>query len=306
VTSLAVRMLRAGSSVAGVAPMPLAQRVAGAGAVLAGRVPPSLRPLAALSSRRALVERNLRRVVGPGPGPREMARMVDAMFASYARYWAESLALPHLSRDEIVRAIRYEGFGHIDDALAAGTGVILALPHLGGWEWAGADLGARGYPISVVVERLQPPDVFEWFVDYREDLGMRVIPMGPEAAARCSRALADNRVLCLLSDRVVGDSSSVGVQFFGEATSLPVGPAMLALRSGAPLLPVGVYFGRRAPDHLALVLPPLARPGKGRLRDDVAAMTQSLAGAFEGLIRRDPTQWHLLQPNWPGDESRPG
>ena len=104
--------------------------------------------------------------------------------------------------------------------------------------------------------------------------------------------------MCLLCDRDIG-GAGVEVEFFGERTLLPGGPAMLALRTGAPLLPVAVYFRRY--DHLGVVCPPVASVRRGRLRDDVARVTQSLANELEDLIRVAPEQWHLLQPNWPSD-----
>jgi KDO2-lipid IV(A) lauroyltransferase len=246
------------------------------------------------------------RVLGSDPGQKELAHLVDSVFASYARYWAESFRLARLPETRVAAGIRYEGFHHIEKGLSEGHGVILALPHLGGWEWAGTDLAMRGFPITVVAERVEPPDLFEWFVTFRGRLGMKVIPTGPGAAWRCSRALADNHVLCLLCDRRVGDSSGVKVEFFGEETELPGGPAMLSLRSGAPLLPVGVYFGRDAHDHIGRIGPPIDPTRTGRLRTDVGRVTQELAHRLEQLIRLDPTQWHMLQPNWPSDPGPEG
>lgn len=256
----------------------------------------------ALQQRRRIVARHLRRVYGPGISRWELSRRVDEAFASYARYWAECFRLPSLSRDRILAGQRYDGYEHIQGGRDAGRGTILTLPHLGGWEWAGSQLALIGHPISVVVERLDRPEVFDWFVSFREKLGMQVIPMGPGAAARCSQALADNHLLCLLADRVVGNSAAVEVEFFGERTRLPAGPVTLALRTGAALVPCAVYFGKGSDDHLGYVRPALELPRTGRLRDDVTAGTQLLASVFEDFIRREPTQWHLMQPNWPSDE----
>ncbi len=268
---------------------------------MASRGPAFPGRLASMPKRRQMVARHLRRVYGPGVGRWHLARLVDEAFASYARYWAESLRLPSLCPDQIRAGMSYEGFEHIEAGLAAGRGTILALPHLGGWEWAGTELAVTGHPISVVVERLEPPEVFEWFLSFRERLGMSVIPTGPGAAARCSQALASNHLLCLLSDRVVADATGVEVDFFGERTQLPAGPVTLALRTGAALLPCAVYFGRGSNEHVGSIRPSLPLARAGRLRDDVQAGTQTLAVEFEQLIRRAPTQWHLMQPNWPSD-----
>jgi len=113
--------------------------------------------------------------------------------------------------------------------------------------------------------------------------------------------LRDNRIVCLLSDRdLTGDG--VEVEFFGERTTLPAGPATLAIRTGAALLPVAVYFGPGR-GHKGVVHAPIETSRAGGLRDDIARITQCLAQEFEILIREAPEQWHLLQPNWPSDRA---
>jgi len=152
----------------------------------------------------------------------------------------------------------------------------------------------------VVVEPIEPPEVFEWFRELRARLGMTVVPLGPDVAATCSKALRDRHVLCLLCDRDIG-GGGVEVEFFGERTKLPAGPAMLALRTGAPILPTSIYFSERHDGHVGVVRPPIPIVRTGKLRDDVANVTQLLARELEILIRRAPEQWHLFQPNWPSD-----
>ncbi len=250
--------------------------------------------------RRAIIERHLRRA-DPTIGGVRLRRAVQEAFDSYTRYWLESFRLPHLSRRAVERGLTVEGYGHVTDALEAGNGVILALPHLGGWEWAGRWLVERGHGITVVVEEIQPPELFEWFIDLREQLGMRVVALGPTAGREVIAALKRNDVVCLLSDRDI-QRSGVEVEFFGETTTLPAGPATISLRTGAPLLPTAVYFTDDTDGHLGIVRPPVntERSGDG-LRADVRRVTQSLADELEYLIRRAPHQWHLFQPNWPSD-----
>jgi phosphatidylinositol dimannoside acyltransferase len=149
-----------------------------------------------------------------------------------------------------------------------------------------------------VAEAVEPPELADWFVGLRRDLGMTVIPLGPSAAAEVARALKANEIVCLLCDRDLA-GNGIEVDFLGERTTLPGGPATLAARSGAPLLPAGVYFTDEA--HHAIVRPPVDTGRTGRLRDDVARITQELADELAWLIRRAPEQWHLLQPNWPSD-----
>jgi lauroyl/myristoyl acyltransferase len=271
--------------------------------VLAARAPlaPGTGPGRGLARRRELVGRHLRRIYGPDMSDRELARRVDDTFASYARYWAESLRLPSLTFAELEAGMSFRGLNHLYEALAAGRGAIVALPHLGGWDWGGMWIAASGHPISVVVEALEPPEVFEWFVSFRRRIGLDVIPVGPQAATACLAALGANRILGLLCDRVVGDVPGVEVELFGAPTLLPAGPVTLALRTGAPVLPTAIYFGPGGNEHLVVVRPPLDLVRQGRFRADVVTGTQALAGELEALIARAPTQWHLMQPYWPSD-----
>lgn len=255
---------------------------------------------AGLRSKRTILERHLRRVDPTLSGVRLRRASQDA-FDSYTKYYLESFRLPTLSTRAVERGFRTDGYAeHIVPALERGNGVILALPHLGGWEWAGRWMTDQGHKLTVVVEPLQPPELFQWFVDLRKDLGMNVVPLGPEAGSTVLKALRDNEVVCLLCDRDIG-GGGVEVEFFGERTRIPAGPATLALRTGAALLPTAVYFTSRTDGHYGLVRPPLSLERQGGLREDVTRLTQELAYELEGLIRRAPDQWHLLQPNWPSD-----
>jgi phosphatidylinositol dimannoside acyltransferase len=255
--------------------------------------------------RRAMIERHLRRVDPTLEGWR-LRRAVQDAFDSYARYWIETFRLPTLPAKVVSDGFTEEGYAaHIQGGLAAGRGVILALPHLGGWEWAGRWLTDLGHPVTAIVEQLDPPELFDWFVRLRRDLGMTVVPLGPGAGQAVLKALADNEVVCLLCDRNIG-AGGVEVEFFGERTLLPAGPATMAIRAGSPLIPVGAYFTPRPNGHHAVIRPPVPTVREGRLRDDVVRVTQDLTYALERLIRRAPSQWHMFLPNWPSDPGYEG
>lgn len=281
---------RASSAVARALPSPVADAAARA---LGGAA------TQAMGDRRVLVERNLRRAHGRALSDRAMRRAVRATFTSYARYWAESFRLPDMSPAELDDGMDVEGYEHLERALRTGTGTLMALPHLGGWEWAAFWLTrVMGVPVTAVVEPLDPPELFEWFVEFRESLGMEIVPLGPKAGTAVSRAVKRGDIIALLCDRDI-QGGGPEVEFFGERTTLPGGPATLALRTGAPILPTAIYFdGDR---HLARVLPPLDTGRRGKLREDVARITQDLAHALEQLISWAPEQWHLMSPNWPSD-----
>jgi KDO2-lipid IV(A) lauroyltransferase len=251
------------------------------------------------AERRAMITRHLQRVNPTLTGWRLRQAVQDA-FDSYARYWIDGLRLPSLSSRTVAAGFTSEGFENVARAIERGTGAMLALPHLGGWEWAGRWLADSGYATTVIVERIDPPELFDWFVAWRRELGMKVVPLGPDAGRAALQALRANEVVCLLCDRDI-KRSGVEVEFFGERTTLPAGPATLALRTGAPIIPVGVYFTRRVNGHYAVIRPPIPATRAGSLRDDVARVTQGLAHELEFLIRRAPEQWHLFQPNWPSD-----
>ena len=255
--------------------------------------------------RRSMIERHLRRA-DPTIGGTRLRRAVQEAFDSYTRYWLESFRLPHLSTRAVERGMRVEGYDHVTAALEHGNGVILALPHLGGWEWAGRWLADRGHGLTAVVEQIEPPELFEWFAELRNKLGMNIVSLGPSAGREVLAALKRNDVVCLLSDRDI-QRTGVDVEFFGETTTIPAGPATLSLRTAAPILPTAVYFTDRTDGHLGIVRPPvdITRSGEG-LRSDVHRVSQALADELEYLIRRAPSQWHLFQPNWPSDPGYDG
>ncbi|WP_428122788.1 phosphatidylinositol mannoside acyltransferase [Candidatus Poriferisodalis sp.] len=298
-------MYQAGATAARAVPLWLGERLA----ALAG--PPLSR---LMPERRALVERHqararrwaIERSDDSSAGSNvvdaaDVRRATDAAFSSYARYWLESFRLPALSEAALDRGIEVPAYQHVEAALERGNGVILALPHLGGWEWAGFWMASvNRLPITVVVEPLDPPEMFAWFAQFRERLGMRVVPLGPQAGREVLAALRRNEIVCLLCDRDL-TNDGIEVTFGDERTTLPAGPAVLALRSGAALLPTAVYF-RRGGGHLGVVRPPLDTQRHGRFRDNVAELTQQLADELVELIVSEPHQWHLFNPNWPSDE----
>jgi KDO2-lipid IV(A) lauroyltransferase len=256
------------------------------------------------SDRRTMVERHQRRV-DPSLTDAALADRVREVFRSYGRYYGESFRLPSIAPDELDARMSYEGYEHVQRSREAGFGPLLVMPHLGSWEWSAYWMTrVERVPVTAVVERIEPPALFDWFVQYRESIGMTIVPLGPEAGRSIVAAVKQRHAIALLCDRDIS-RSGVGVTFFGEKTTLPSGPAVLALRTGAPLLPTAVYDRGRC--HHGVVRPPIAAAREGTFRDDVARITQAIADQLEALIRKAPEQWHLMQPNWPSDwgERRP-
>ena len=204
-----------------------------------------------------------------------------------------------MTEEELERTFSHDGWELIETAIKEDPGVILVLPHLGAWDWGGLWISKiKGVPVTAVVEPLEPPELFEWFKRSRNALGMEVIPAGPDAGSQVIKAISDKQVIVLVSDRDIG-GSSVEVEFFGEKTLLPAGPATLALRTGATLLPVAIY--NKGDGCHGVVRPAISLERKGKFRSDVKRITQTIAEEMEFLIRKAPEQWHLMQPNWPSD-----
>jgi phosphatidylinositol dimannoside acyltransferase len=248
-------------------------------------------------------ERALRRV-RPDLDDSEVARWTRRAFRNYGRYWLEGARLPSVSASVVQDRFTVVGREHLDRAMEAGAGTIMALPHVGAWEWGGAWLALEGYPMTAVAEPLEPPELYDWFVSQREAMGLTVVALGPDSGRALLRALRAGKLVGLLCDRDIA-GHGVPVEFFGEATTLPAGPAALALRTGAPVLPTAVYADPER-HHTAVIMPPLPAERRGRLHEDVARVTQDVARALEVLIRRAPDQWYMFQPNWPSDRCASG
>ncbi len=266
------------------------------------RISALLVPIVCLFMRkqRGIVARNMQRV-NPDLRGRQLRRTVRMSYQSYARYFVETFRLPGLDKRAIDAKISVSGFEHIKNGLDLGKGVILALPHLGGWEWSGRWLIHQGHNLHAVVENLESQALFEMFVELRTSYGVKVIPLNDKAGVAVQEALAKNQVVALLCDRDL-QGNGVEVEFFGERTTVPAGPAFFALRTGAALLPLGTYFGIGLDMHETIVRPAVNVRRTGSLRSDVSEVSQALVKELEFLIRRAPDQWHLFQPNWPSDK----
>jgi KDO2-lipid IV(A) lauroyltransferase len=256
---------------------------------------------------RAMVSANLRRVLdadGDDPGHRAVLdHWARRSFRAYARYWVEGARLGRTSPIEVEQHTFVDGLGYLVEGMAAGKGVIMALPHVGSWEYGGAFLATQGLPMTSVAERIEPPELFEFFVEQRAAMGLTIVPLDPSSGSSLMATLRRGGLVGLLSDRDLA-GNGIEVEFFGEKTTMPAGPATLALRTGARLVTGAVYSGPGR-DHRAIVEPPLDTARTGSLRRDVARLTQGIATRFEGLIRRAPEQWHVFQPLWLADRREP-
>ncbi|MEU2950066.1 phosphatidylinositol mannoside acyltransferase [Streptomyces xanthochromogenes] len=252
------------------------------------------------------LESNLARVV-PDASPERLAALSRAGMRSYMRYWMESFRLPSWSRDRMANGFVPEDVHHLVDGLASGRGVVIALPHMGNYDLAGAWVTTKmDTPFTTVAERLKPETLYDRFVAYRESLGMEVLPhTGGSAFGTLARRLRAGGLVCLVADRDLS-ASGVEVKFFGETARMPAGPAMLAQQTGAVLLPVTLWYDD-SPIMKGRVHPPIEVPETGDRASRTSSMTQAMADAFATGIADHPEDWHMLQRLWLADleERRP-
>ncbi|MCD9877406.1 phosphatidylinositol mannoside acyltransferase [Streptomyces guryensis] len=243
------------------------------------------------------LESNYARVV-PDASPARLAELSRAGMRSYLRYWMESFRLPAWSAERIRGGFDPKDVHYLTDGIASDQGVILALPHMANWDLAGAWVTTKlETPFTTVAERLKPETLYDRFVAYREGLGMEVLPhSGGTAFGTLARRLRDGGLVCLVAERDLS-ASGVEVQFFGEATRMPAGPALLAQQTGALLLPVTLWYDD-SPVMQGRVHPPVEVPESGSRAEKTSVMTQALADAFATGIADHPEDWHMLQRLW--------
>lgn len=243
---------------------------------------------------------NLARVV-PQAGPAELDELVRQALRSYARYWMEAFRLPSMDHTAVHQVIDADMTGreNLTAALAEGNGVILALPHSGNWDAAGVWLVGTHGRFATVAERLKPESLYNRFVAFRESLGFEILAAsgGDRAPSEVlAERLRANGIVCLLADRDL-TPSGVPVTFFGERTRMPAGPAYLAAKTGAALIPAGLWF---TDGGWGLRLhPPIRVSGA----DGIQAATQALADVLAADIAAHPADWHMLQKLWVADLS---
>ncbi|MEX0580204.1 MAG: phosphatidylinositol mannoside acyltransferase [Mycobacterium sp.] len=245
------------------------------------------------------LRKNLARVIGSTPAgvPDSLIR---ASLASYARYWREAFRLPTMNQAELAERLDrvFIGAEKFDAARERGRGAVVALPHSGNWDMAGVWLAQNYGTFTTVAERLKPESLYDRFIAYRESLGFEVLPLTggtrPPIEVLAERLNA-NSFVCLMADRDL-TRSGVQVDFFGEPTRLPAGPARLAIQTGAPLHPAHVFYDG---DDCVVQIDDALDSGSG----DVGVITQALADRFAVNIGAHPQDWHMLQPQWLADLS---
>lgn len=269
-----------------------------AGARILRAVPPGLRYAAAApggaawfwlsaAQRRAALD-NYAAALDRDRSDPEVSRVARRAFQNYGRMLIDFLLMGSLTREELLKRMTVDGLDHIDAALAKGRGAIMAVPHMGSWDMAGSYAGALGYPVSAVTERF-PGSLNDAVVRTRQRYGLDVIALGRSAVRAIIQALEANRIVALLCDLEQGPG--VTVRFFGRRAIVPGGPASIALKTGATLVPACQYATSPGRHHIHLD-PPLTWPA-GETKE---GLMQRVVSRFEDFIKKRPDQWYAFRP----------
>ena len=219
--------------------------------------------------------------------------VIEAM-RSYMRYWIDTFRFPDWSADRVSGTVSVTNEHLLLDAVAAKTGVIVALPHAGNWDHAGAFFCAKGIPLVTVAERLKPEKLFLKFLAYRQAMGMEVLPLDGRVLGTLAQRLRQGALVALVADRDLS-RSGIDVEFFKGTARMPAGPALLALKTQAPLITAFVSYSENGIhiDFKSVVL-----PSAGEESAKVREIVQMTAKHFEDGISQTPQDWHMLQRIW--------
>jgi KDO2-lipid IV(A) lauroyltransferase len=219
---------------------------------------------------------------------------------SYLRYWCDTFRFPAWSKERLLSTTVCENENFLRDPISAKRGCIVALPHAGNWDHAGAYFCATGIPLTTVAEHLKPEKLFRKFLEYRTAIGMEVLDLDSRSIAVLSQRLRAGKLVALVADRDLS-KNGIPVNFFGTGGQMPAGPALLAIQTGADLITAFVKYeevGIRIIFGEAIAI-----PETGSVSEKAAAMTQVIADRFAEQLAVNTVDWHMLQRIWRDDSN---
>ena len=238
--------------------------------------------------------------VRPELSPVELDALVRAGVRSYLRYWCDACRLPDRSVEDLVRGVRVVGDGPVRARLQSGRSAIMFLGHLGNWDFGGAWSSTQLAPVTSVAERLKPEEMFDEFLAFRERLGMRILPLtgGGDVFRELTKACRAGALVALLADRDL-TNGGIEVDFCGQRARMAVGPAALAVNTGAALHPCIVHYEPRPQGHgyrtVVTFHDAIPVPAEGTSREKIQLMTQACADVLTGAVREHTQDWHMMQ-----------
>ena len=236
---------------------------------------------------------NLSRVF-PKLAPKDLEVLVRKGVLSYMRYWMETFRSPDWDRERILSTVTVSNEHLLLDPIKNHTGVVVSLPHAGNWDHAGSYFCIRGAQLVTVAEVLKPRALFEKFLAYRQAIGMEVLPLDSRAFPTLMQRARDGKLIALVADRDLS-SSGIDVQFFGGVARMPAGPAIVAIRTGIPLVTAFVSYTETG---IHVDLKEIAIPNGVDEAAKVKATVQLCADNFAEGIKAFPHDWHMMQRIW--------
>jgi len=236
---------------------------------------------------------NLRRIK-PHLNEAELEVLLGQAMSSYLRYWCDTFRIQDWSTSQIQSSVTLTRGELLLDPMREGRGVVIALPHSGNWDHAGAYFCSLGIPLVTVAERLKPEALFQRFLRYRQAMGFEVLSIDSRSFATLIKRAREKRLIALVADRDLS-ASGVDVNYFGFPARMPAGPALLAIKTGIPLVVAHVSYTQSG-IHIEFTSVDVAETGSESER--VAQMSQRMASLFEKGIAAHPQDWHMLQRIW--------
>jgi KDO2-lipid IV(A) lauroyltransferase len=230
----------------------------------------------------------------PGISSAQLDILVSKAMRSYMRYWCDTFRFPDWSAQRVSTTVSVTNEHLLLDAIAAKTGVIVSLPHAGNWDHAGAYFCAKGINLVTVAERLKPEKLFLKFLEYRQAMGMEVLPLDGKVMGTLAQRLGQGALVALVADRDLS-RSGIAVEFFGGPSRMPAGPALLAIKTKAPLITAFVSYTESG---IHIDFNEVLIPTTGSDDERVHQIVQMTAQHFEAGISKHPEDWHMLQRIW--------
>jgi KDO2-lipid IV(A) lauroyltransferase len=225
--------------------------------------------------------------------------LIDSM-RSYMRYWCDTFRFPDWSPERVRETVSVRNEHLLLDAISAKTGVIVTLPHAGNWDHAGAYFCGKGINLVTVAEHLKPEKLFLKFLSYRQAMGMEVLPLDGRVLSTLEQRLRQGALVALVADRDLS-RSGIEVNFFGAPSRMPPGPAILALKTDAPLITAFVSY---TDSGIHIDFNQVSLPTSGSDEEKISQIVQSMAQQFQDGITAHPEDWHMLQRIWTDGDFR--
>jgi KDO2-lipid IV(A) lauroyltransferase len=236
---------------------------------------------------------NLQRVV-PDHGPDAMDQLMREAVSSSMRYWCDTFRCSDWSKSRICTTVTATREELLTEPMKDGRGVVVSLPHAGNWDHAGFYFCAMGFPLVSVVERVKPEVLFNKFVEYRQNMGMEVLALDGRSMGTLMQRAREGALIALVSDRDLS-RSGVDVTFFGHPARMPAGAALLAIRTGIPLITAFVSYTNTG---IHIEFNSVEIPTQGTEAERVTTVVQECADLFAKGIAKHPQDWHMLQRIW--------